>query len=272
MESHNGILPTYLVLQENLPNLTTSNQGNFQTCTRHALAKAIVQGFMLGIFQVLANLSDPSLDLSQEAVTTLLYEAMGSVVAMWPYDFNGITLSPLSEISIVRVWDITLKDIKEVSKMTFVQDMLNEPQPTFMYVLVYEVEGTPTDPDLHCVFADEMKANESREYDSVHCINSHKAYPDLLIKISRQDLRIFQVNCVAKPTTKHLEVTEKVVAASLETPVASSNSNLDDIDLNSGAAAMESETGKTVDPKKKKKVHFSTKSIQKSVQKFLKKK
>ena len=91
----------------------SDNQGNFLTCTRHALAKAIGQ--------LLDKIFAHNVEFLQEMITVMLLQVLGVTKPRWPTDFNNVTLEVL-EMKSMDMWLLELVDIKTVSKTAMLND------------------------------------------------------------------------------------------------------------------------------------------------------
>ena len=96
--------------------VVADNQGGFKTCTRHALAKAICQGFMMGLF------NGVKLNLLQPMVTVIMLAVHGVTQPMWPHQFNDVVLE-LIDSDTLSDWAVTIKDVKEVKKYIMINDL-----------------------------------------------------------------------------------------------------------------------------------------------------
>ena len=134
------------------------------------------------------------LDFDQGIVTNALLAEKGVDQGMWPPVFNGTKMILTErERESGTSWEVTLKNIKEVTKNEFKADM-NKDIPDYTYVMVYDYKAN----ESHCVFAQKLTV-ERHGLELVNCINSHDtvdAYPR--IRFDKADLKFFSVSCEAK--------------------------------------------------------------------------
>ena len=203
-----------------------SDQGNDVTCSRHALGKAIVDGFENGAFEL-----DDSLDFNQDEIIQKLIGR--DKTKKWPIEFNDAKLSSCFEKNSKQHWDIKLKikrvienkskeEVKKekpkdielrrrnfnefINKMT---QKIQMPQ-TYRYVLTYRFNPSKEDSPLHSVYIHKLiniQDAQDVDFDHMVCINSYgpSEGPNkdeyLNKKIKQEGNVICQVLCTASKSS-----------------------------------------------------------------------
>ena len=161
------------------------DQGTYPTCTRHALAKAIVDGLMKEIF--LRNLQ---IDFDQDEVTDALKREHNDDDAIWPEALNWKTYK-IKERNKPKYWNIRLHIIRLVERQIkdFVAD-IQKKVPNNTYVMV---TPTLTRKESHCIYVNKVEVIDGREHAS--CINSHTSDPFPHIFLHKRGNIFYQVWC-----------------------------------------------------------------------------
>ena len=161
------------------------DQGTYPTCTRHALAKAIVDGLMKEIF--LRNLQ---IDFDQDEVTDALKREHNDDDAIWPEALNWKTYK-IKERNKPKYWNIRLHIIRleERQIKDFVAD-IQKRVPSNTYIVV---TPTLTRKESHCLYVNKVEVIDGREHAS--CINSHTSDPFPHIFLYKRGNIFYQVWC-----------------------------------------------------------------------------
>ena len=107
------------------------NQGKLELCTRYALSKAIIDGFMRKKF-----VRGVVIDLDQGEVRSVLTNEHKDTLGKWPYEFDQKDYQ-FQDQNDARFWKTKLH-IKEVRSFEFEKD-----QRQYTYVLVACVPSGP---------------------------------------------------------------------------------------------------------------------------------
>ena len=145
---------------------TPDFQGMYETCTSHAVAKTILNGYQMGKFT-----NGLSIDMDQNVVTQVLLNEIKDIKAIYPTDFHGRLLllhdakkeAWKTQLSVCGVppADITRADSQKASE----------------FVISYKCNGSVTP---HAVYVDKVSSGGI-----LHCINSWGAQdPFPSVKIS----------------------------------------------------------------------------------------
>ena len=178
-----------------------SYQGNDDTCTGHALGKAIVAGFMDGVHTLMEGenyIPAPVLDFVQkEIINTLIGQDKDP---RWPKDFTYERLKRMKEKDSGKFYDIVLR-VTEVLQKDFKDDMTKTPSQ-FKYVMVYRVKVQ--DPkSLHCVFVDHIDRIKTNSNDVVYCAKNINSWgedddPYVSVPLAKKGNSFWQVLCSAE--------------------------------------------------------------------------
>lgn len=161
------------------------DQGDLEVCTRFAVSKAIVDGFMRKMF-----VRGREVDIDQDQVTMVLLNEHKDGAGKWPDEFHHKVYQ--FKDSEARYWKTNLFVHKMTDVVEFVNDVMNKIQ-LYTYVLVYPLNPShPTGPK-HSVYADNLDPRTR----NIECINSDPSdpYPD--IPISRRGNVLYRVSCTA---------------------------------------------------------------------------
>ena len=161
------------------------DQGDLEVCTRFAISKAIVDGFMRKMF-----VRGREVDIDQDQVTMVLLNEHKDGTGKWPDEFHHKVYQ--FKDSEARYWRTNLFVHKVTDVLDFVNDVLNKIQ-LHTYVLVYPLSPSNPNGPKHCVYADNLNPNTR----DIECINSDPGdpYPD--IPISRKGNVLYRVSCTA---------------------------------------------------------------------------
>ena len=165
------------------------DQGDLEVCTRFAISKAVVDGFMRKMF-----VRGREVDIDQDQVTMVLLNEHKDGTGKWPDEFHHKVYQ--FKDSEARYWKTNLFVHKMTDVVDFVNDVMNKIQ-LHTYVLVYPLyPGNPSGPK-HCVYADNLDPRTR----NIECINSDPSdpYPD--IPISRKGNVLYRVSCTASEMT-----------------------------------------------------------------------
>ena len=165
------------------------DQGDLEVCTRFAISKAVVDGFMRKMF-----VRGREVDIDQDQVTMVLLNEHKDGTGKWPDEFHHKVYQ--FKDSEARYWKTNLFVHKMTDVVDFVNDVMNKIQ-LHTYVLVYPLyPGNPSGPK-HCVYADNLDPCTR----NIECINSDPSdpYPD--IPISRKGNVLYRVSCTASEMT-----------------------------------------------------------------------
>ena len=171
------------------------NQGSLPVCTTFAIAKAIGDGFMEGIF-VRTGRMKLKVDIDQAAITNVLLNEFQDGLARWPQEFNGKTYQ--LQDSEGRHWKtpLTVEQVDNYSSdfppdfTDFIGDIMGIPQQLHTYVVVYPVNPRYPNGEKHSVYAERLQPSGE-----VHCINSHLNNPRPRINIFDRGITIYKVTC-----------------------------------------------------------------------------
>ena len=162
----------------------SDDQGNFETCTRHALGKAIVDGFMDATFEAVR------LDFKQSEVTTILVSMDSDMMkGQWPVRFDG------SSFEILEASGTTMKvvlKVTEIDMKRFVDEFT-----LFKYVLVHLLNTQNTLGPKHCLYVKSLTRFESETY--AVCLNSIPGEERPAIRVQKRGNTFYQVQCSASP-------------------------------------------------------------------------
>jgi len=175
------------------------DQGQLSTCTRHALAKACVDGFHQRKFH------NEVLDFSQREVTQALISVHpgDENEGKWPHDFHGIQIpGSFQDLSTKKLWDIKMSHVQEVPKAV-IYNLATTPSQDKTHVLVYVYSWSEY--SLHTVYIRKVvhKDIPGRGIRTIiSCINSHGVnvnesvmYP--YVEINQTDNQFWEVQCRA---------------------------------------------------------------------------
>lgn len=183
---------------------TPDDQGNLDVCTRFAICKAIIFGFMMKIF-----VPGKEIDIDQACMTLVLLNEHKDGEGKWPDKFNNKKYQLLD--SKRRYWE-THVSVQEVQNLhDFISDIGKVSQVN-TYVLVYPLDSRIPNGAKHCIFIEGYNP-VSRE---VLCINSDQNDPTPRISINDPGLIFYKVSCTA---------TEMTPGATLPAPVTSTTSS-----------------------------------------------
>ena len=171
---------------------TPDDQGDYPTCTRHALAKAIVDGLMKEIF-----LRNHQIDFDQDEVTNALKREHNDNDAIWPTDLHMKTYK-IKERNKDKYWNIRLHVNKLEPKQIkhFVAD-IKKKVPSNTYILVHQL----TEKESHCLYVDQVKEIEGRDH--AFCINSHTSDPKPHIYLYKNRNIFYQIWCTIVDEGRH---------------------------------------------------------------------
>merc|ERR1712227_215954 len=174
-------------------------QGQFQTCTRHALSKACVDGFFLQKFH------PDQLDFDQHQVTKALYNVHPGQAGQgkWPDDFHGIPVrgpesGSFRDLTTGKIWDVNMNQVQQVTS-DIIEDLADAPSQDATFVLVYEYYRHPL--SLHTVYIKgvghcNIPGVGTRTI--ISCINSHgynDQYP--YVDLMSHGNVFYEVKCTA---------------------------------------------------------------------------
>ena len=130
------------------------NQGKLKTCTRFAVAKAVIAGFMMKIF-----IPNEEVDVDQEAVVTALLNEHKDEEGKWPEEFHGKYYQFRDRKA--RYWKVNLSVEKLPGLQEFIKEIKTQPRKG-TFVIVYPLDWMKPDADLHCVYAEDFDNNTGR--------------------------------------------------------------------------------------------------------------
>ena len=136
------------------------NQGKLKTCTRFAVAKAVIAGFMMKIF-----VPNEEVDVDQEAVVTALLNEHKDEEAKWPHQFHGKKYQFKDRK--LRYWKVDLRVEKLPGLQEFINEITTQPRKG-TFVIVYPLDWKKPNGDKHSVYAEDFDNNTGY----IHCINS----------------------------------------------------------------------------------------------------
>ena len=165
------------------------DQGNLEVCTRFAVSKAIVDGFMRKMF-----VRGREVDIDQDQVTVVLLNEHKDGTGKWPVEFHHKVYQFKDKEA--RYWKTNLFVHKLHDVLDFVNDVMNKVQ-LHTYVLVYPLNPSNPNGAKHCVYADFLDPKTR----NVECINSDPADPFPSIPISRRGNALYRVSCTASEMT-----------------------------------------------------------------------
>ena len=168
------------------------NQGELEVCTRFAISKGIVDGFMRKMF-----VRGKEVDISQDQVTMILINEHKDGDGKWPHEFNGKVYQ--FKDSGNRYWKTKLS-IHRISLRDFIDDVTSSHQ-LYTYVLVYALNPHYPQGEKHCVYAEYFDIKRS----SIECINSYGQRavddPHPSIQINNAGNTIYRVCCTPTEMT-----------------------------------------------------------------------
>ena len=195
---------------------TPDNQGNLEVCTRYAIAKAIIDGFMRRIF-----VRGKEVDLDQKTVTTGLLNVHKNGDPQWPTAFNGTSYQFFDEQA--RHWRVDLR----VHKMTGVEDFkrdVSNSHRVYTWILVYLLNPNYPKGPKHCVYAEDYDP----DHGEVMCINSDPTYPYPKIPINDPGNTLYRICCTATEMTSSPHppplLSTSSTSSSVASPAASASS------------------------------------------------
>jgi len=154
------------------------NQGNQNTCTHHALRKAICN-----------NLMKNGVDAQKDAVLgILLNDGHKSLDAKDPCDFHGHEFNIKDQNS--NEYYCVKCSVEVIKGFAFVEDREKKTKNEHL-VTYYPAKGAKR---LHCVFVNEFDSDE----DELICINSWGSIEDEPIIKTIQVKKFYRVSCIAE--------------------------------------------------------------------------
>ena len=179
-----------------------SDQGLFETCTRHAIGKAIVDGFMEGFFH------SQKLDFDQDDVIVKLIAIFGDTCPRHPTDYNNKTFTTIDMKTNVKYSiDLTVEKLDGCEEVR--EDMKDKLNQKFTYVLVFSTatwqwqllqwlfSGPP-----HCVYIKNLIPPDQNNPWLAFCYNSHSNNPYFGHVLEKPDNLIYKVSCKAREEPK----------------------------------------------------------------------
>ena len=164
-------------------------QGSLEVCTRFALSKSLVDGFMKKIF-----VHGEEVDIDQLLVTAVLLNEHKDGDGKWPEEFNNKIYQLID--SQIRYWKTQIFVEKFQSVLDFLSDV-NSNAGKHTYVMVYP-SPIPTDPTAkHCIYVEQYDANTGK----VHCINSDPNNPKPKILANKTGNIFYKISCSATQMT-----------------------------------------------------------------------
>jgi len=187
------------------------DQGEFQTCTRHALGKAICDGYEFMWFD-----KPEKVDFLQKEIINTLVAVDGDEKkydGKWPTDYNGLRMELLEDNFIYsgKAWSIKLK-VKEVEKKELLEGFKKRMEiqqslcESGSYVLVHKLYDRNGQEDgLHCVYLKDLIKHPDTEDDFNFglCINSWRNKGRQLIELDEEGNRFYKIFCTTE--RKHQE-------------------------------------------------------------------
>ena len=171
----------------------SDDQGNLETCTRHALAKAICSGCWNKLFDA------EQIDLDQGDVAQKLIALNPEKLfkGMWPKEFSKKKFE-FTDQTTKKVWVLQLLVVR-TERDKFIEEATSQ-KPLFKHVMVYRtiperMEKSPT----HCVFVKELthlKGQEEYTLPLALCLNSNKHEPKLFRPLDQEGNMFFKVWCL----------------------------------------------------------------------------
>ena len=161
------------------------DQGKLDTCSRFALAKALVDGFMRKFF-----VPGQEIDIDQDAVTVALLQKHKSVDGVWPHEFDQETYQFIDNES--RYWESFVRVEKLQDFRDFIKNISLTPRQN-TYVLVYPLDPNKPKDEKHCVYAEDYDQTTLE----VSCINSDPKVPRLTITVNKPYVIFYKVSCSA---------------------------------------------------------------------------
>ena len=165
-------------------------QGNFETCTRHALSKAICDGCWDKIFHC------EQINLNQAEVTEALIALNPEMLykGMWPKEFSKKKFE-FTDQTTNRKWVLQLL-VSKTEKDGLIDEATSQ-KPLYKHVMVYRTipEMMQKSPS-HCVFVKKLMNPEGEEYTLAHCYNSNLYEPDLYRPLDQPGNMFFKVWCL----------------------------------------------------------------------------
>ena len=166
-----------------------SDQGNLRTCTRHAVAKAMVDGFQDRIFHHL------EIDLDQEVITEALIamDQGQQMEGVWPERFHG-TQFEFPERLNGRVWTVKLS-LHRIESATLINERI-EANPSFTHIMVHRHRPLEPNSPLHCIYVKRLSKLDSTQYNVAVCIDSVPGGNDI-IQLNKPGNIFYRVKCIA---------------------------------------------------------------------------
>ena len=169
-----------------------SDQGSLRTCTRHAVAKAVVDGFQDRIFHHL------EIDLDQEMVTEALIamDQGQEMQGVWPERFHN-TQFEFPERLNGRVWTVKLC-VQRIDLATLIQERTAE-NPSFTHIMVHRHRPLEPNSPLHCIYVKKLsKLLDSAQYNVAVCSDSVPGGNDI-IKLDKPGNIFYRIKCIGFP-------------------------------------------------------------------------
>ena len=173
-------------------------QGSSATCTRHAIGKAIVDGFMRCIFH------SEELDFDQDDVIEKVTAIFGDTCPKDPTSYNNKTFTTIDMKTNVKFSiDLTVEELDGGDKMR--EDMKDQTKQKFTYVLVYStatwipqmLQWVFSGP-RHCVYIKSLIPSDENNPWLAFCYNSHSNNPYFGHVLEKPDNLFYKVSCKAK--------------------------------------------------------------------------
>lgn len=161
------------------------DQGNLEVCTRFAISKAVVDGFMKKKF-----IWGKEIDIDQRQVVMTLINEHKDGDGKWPHEFNHKRY--IFQDSNNKYWETKLFVQKLPSEKDFINDVTSHFQVN-TYVLVYPLNRNYPNEEKHCVYAEDY----DQKSDEVLCINSDPKDPWPRIPVHGLGNNFYKVWCTA---------------------------------------------------------------------------
>ena len=190
------MLPSALARGAILPSAPAreSDQGQLRTCTRHALAKAVVDGFQDKIFH------HQEIDLDQEMVTNALLamDQGQEMVGVWPDRFN-FSQFQLQERLNGQGWKVKIYVDRIISNevYTLIEERTRA-EPTQTHIMVHRHRPLEPNSPLHCIYIKKLSRLDSPNYNVAVCIDSVPGGNDI-IRLDKPGNIFYRVWCRADP-------------------------------------------------------------------------
>ena len=195
-----------------------SDQGPSSTCTRHALAKCVCDGFQKGYFNPKTVMDFKQQELIDAFINIHPNEEMKG---KWPTEYDKKFLpGGFYDDTSRKTWNIQLSSVKEIGRLTFKQNLGDQSTTN---ALVYEdtiirkelnlTTGIDEDVEeifLHTVYVLKLKTvsinlpgqpQKTKEREVLECINSWKNKPYILWPLNRDGNRLYAIKCCAVTTS-----------------------------------------------------------------------